>query len=298
MLNNIENFFFALIFFNCIISKEKVTQYENFNFYSPIKYIMQFTNANQDCQYIEMVEHRNSLTLVRNQIYCLDFSKLMNNINHQELLIYTNLDTAQKNISQFDIINVASLSGDKILRFNSSEDKSGFMDIKIVKENEYIVNKDITREEFYSKVIDMKKGDNEDKFFVNIIPTDNNSDLYFFQTNKSSVRDDNKDRIKLFYLNDFGDKSLDDIITTINDNPMKRERCINGKLEIFGYQYNELDKDVYIKISYTRIKGDGIIGPIVSLSVLFVALVVVVAIFIKNTYFDTGYKNRIAESEE
>ena len=79
---------------------------------------------------------------------------------------------------------------------------------------------------------------------------------------------------------------------------MKRERCINGKLEIFGYQYNELDKDVYIKISYTRIKGDGIIGPIVSLSVLFVALVVVVAIFIKNTYFDTGYKNRIAESEE
>lgn len=300
MLNSIEVFFFILIFFNCIMSKEKDVQFENFNFYSPIKNMMQFTNvmsdANQNCQV--MIEHRKLIELVKDRDYCFDFSNLTNNLKiNEELLIYTNLDTAQNNISQFDIINGTTFKENKVY-FTAKESKSGFIDIKIVQKNEYIVNKDITREAFYKKNINMKKGGSDDKFFVNIIPTDNNSDLYFFQTNKSSVRDDNKDKINLFYLNDFGEKNLDDIITTINDNPMKRERCINGKVEIFGYKYNDLDKDIVIKISYTRIKGDGIVGPIVSLSVLFVALVVVVAIFIKNTYFDSGYKNRRSEVEE
>ena len=73
---------------------------------------------------------------------------------------------------------------------------------------------------------------------------------------------------------------------------MKRERCINGKVEIFGFDYKNLDKDIKVKIGYTQIKGTGILGPILSLSILFAALVVVTAIFIKNTYFDTGYKNK------
>ena len=300
MMNNIRIFFFTIIF-HYIMSKEKDEQYESLYFFSPIKNLIQFANENMleddpTCQV--MVEHRNSINLVKGNSYCLDFSNLLNKMNNQELLIYTDIDTVQNNISQFDIINEASFNGKKILKFIPSGDKSGFMDIKIVNKNEYTVNKDITREAFYKQVIDMKQGINEDKFYVNIIPSDNNSDLYFFQTNKSSVRDDNKDRINLYYFNDFGDKNLDDIISTINDNPMKRERCINGKVEIFGFKYDGLDKDIYISISYTKIKGDGITGPIVSLSVLFVALVVVVAIFIKNTYFDSGYKNRKAEVEE
>ena len=125
-----------------------------------------------------------------------------------------------------------------------------------------------------------------------LIPNDNNSDLYFLTTNKSSVRDENKDKFKLYYYNDFGSKTLDEIIGNATANPMKRERCINGKAEIFGYYYDNLDKDIYIKISYNKIKGDGILGPILSLSILFVLLIIVVVIFIKNTYYDSGYRSK------
>ena len=72
-------------------------------------------------------------------------------------------------------------------------------------------------------------------------------------------------------------KTLDEIIGNATANPMKRERYINGKAEIFGYSYDGLNKDIGIEIKYKRIKGDGITGPIVSLSVLFVALVIFLA---------------------
>ena len=173
----------------------------------------------------------------------------------------------------------------KNVTFNSNIEKAGFIDVEFVKRGEYNINKNTTREEFYDRTIMMRKGNEERQFYINFIPNDNNSDLYFFQTNKSSVRDDNKDRLKLYYSNDFENKNLDEIIKGINDNPMKRERCINGKIEIFGYSYKYLDKDIGISIGYKQIKGTGILGPIICLSVLFVALVIIVAIFIKNTYF-------------
>ena len=136
----------------------------------------------------------------------------------------------------------------------------------------------------------MNKTVEDAKFFVNIIPSDNNSDLYFFQTNRTSVRDDNKNRFKLYYFHDFGSKTLKEVINYIQDHPMKRERYINGKLEIFGYYYKDLDKDIYISKQYKQIKGTGILGPILSLSILSAALIVVVAFFIKNTYFDDQSK--------
>jgi predicted oxidoreductase len=93
-------------------------------------------------------------------------------------------------------------------------------------------------------------------------------------------------------------KTLGELYEHIMQNPMKRERYISGKIEIFGYSYSGLDKDLYIKKGYEQIKGDGIIGPAVSLSVLFAALIIVVAIFIKNTYCDTGYRKRLSELQE
>ena len=215
--------------------------------------------------------------------YTLDFSNITKNINQGELLIFTNLYDIQDKISQFDLFTVGSLPEN--VTFNSKIEKSGFIDVKLVQSGEYKINKNTTREEFYDRTIMMLKGNEERQFYINFIPNDNNSDLYFFQTNKSSVRDDNKDRLKLYYSNDFENKNLDEIIKGINDNPMKRERCINGKIEIFGYSYKDLDKDIGISIGYKQIKGTGILGPIICLSVLFVALVIIVAIFIKNTYF-------------
>ena len=223
-----------------------------------------------------------------NERYILDFSNITYDNTIEDLLIYTNLQDIQDNISQIDIFN--EIYPEKKITFISKGEKKGFIDIEKVKKDEYVINKNIIRENFYKGAIRMNKTIEDTKFFVNIIPSDNNSDLYFFQTNRTSVRDDNKNRFKLYYFHDFGSKTLKEVINYIQDHPMKRERYINGKLEIFGYYYKDLDKDIYISKQYKQIKGTGILGPILSLSILSAALIVVVAFFIKNTYFDDQSK--------
>lgn len=224
-----------------------------------------------------------------NERYILDFSNITYDNTIEDLLIYTNLQDIQDNISQIDIFNEI-YPEKKITFISKGEKKQGFIDIEKVNKDEYVINKNIIRENFYKGAIRMNKTIEDTKFFVNIIPSDNNSDLYFFQTNRTSVRDDNKNRFKLYYFHDFGSKTLKEVINYIQDHPMKRERYINGKLEIFGYYYKDLDKDIYISKQYKQIKGTGILGPILSLSILSAALIVVVAFFIKNTYFDDQSK--------
>ena len=225
-----------------------------------------------------------------NERYILDFSNITYDNTIEDLLIYTNLQDIQDNISQIDIFNETLYPEKKITFISKGEKKQGFIDIEKVNKDEYVINKNIIRENFYKGAIRMNKTIEDAKFFINIIPSDNNSDLYFFQTNRTSVRDDNKDRFKLYYFHDFGSKTLKEVINYIQDHPMKRERYINGKLEIFGYYYKDLDKDIYISKQYKQIKGTGILGPILSLSILSAALIVVVAFFIKNTYFDDQNK--------
>ena len=228
-----------------------------------------------------------------NEKYILDFSNITYDNTIEDLLIYTNLQDIQDNISQIDIFNEVNetlYQEKKITFISKGEKKQGFIDIEKVNKDEYVINKNIIRENFYKGAIRMNKTIEDTKFFVNIIPSDNNSDLYFFQTNRTSVRDDNKNRFKLYYFHDFGSKTLKEVINYIQDHPMKRERYINGKLEIFGYYYKDLDKDIYISKQYKQIKGTGILGPILSLSILSAALIVVVAFFIKNTYFDDQSK--------
>ena len=231
-----------------------------------------------------------------NKDYCLDFTSLYN--PDKDILLFTDLYDVQDEICQIDIFNKTS---DKTITFTAKANKSGFIDVKIIDKDSFEINKDVIREKFYKGSIEMLKNESGNKFYINYIPLDNNSDLYFFQTNKSSVRDENKDRFKLYYFNDFQsfkNKTLEELYEHIMQNPMKRERYISGKIEIFGYSYSGLDKDLYIKKGYEQIKGDGIIGPAVSLSVLFAALIIVVAIFIKNTYCDTGYRKRLSELQE
>ena len=234
----------------------------------------------------------NILELEKDKTYILNFKNITYDSSRYELLIYTDLYTVQDKISQFDLFNESEYKN-KNITFISNAKKSGFIDVEVVNKFEYIINKNTEREDFYKGVIAMKKNNVESQFYINIIPKDNNSDLYFFQTNKSSVRDNNKDRIKLYYLNDFENKNLKEIIAYIKEHPMKRERCINGKAEIFGYSYDNLDKNIDISISYKQIKGTGTLGPILSLSILFAGLVVVTIIFFKNTYCDTGYRSKM-----
>ena len=242
--------------------------------------------------------NRNELDIIEtNKEYCLNFTSLYNP-DIKDILLFTDLYDVQDEICQIDILNKTS---DKTITFKVKGSKSGFIDVKIIDKDSFEINKDVIREKFYKGSIEMLKNESGSKFYINYIPSDNNSDLYFFQTNKSSVRDENKDRFKLYYFNDFQsfkNKTLEELYEHIMQNPMKRERYISGKIEIFGYSYSGLDKDLYIKKGYEQIKGDGIIGPAVSLSVLFAALIIVVAIFIKNTYCDTGYRKRLSELQE
>jgi plasmid maintenance system killer protein len=253
-------------------------------------------NENVTCTELEM-DIKNPFSIQPNSEYCINFTNL--NLNGSELLVYTDLYDAQNQITKLDVWNESLYNG-CLVKFNGTKNKTGFIQIKKIPKGEFEINKAITREYFYNTYIRMLKGENKKKFFINIIPTDNNSDLYFFQTNKSSVRDENKNRMDFTYVNDFS-KFGDDInalYINATKSFMKRERYINGKIEIFGYLYSNLNKEFNISISYKQIKGTGIVGPAVSLSVLFAALVVVVAFFIKNTYCDTAYRKRLSVVKE
>jgi hypothetical protein len=302
MKNNLQIILF-IIYSNFI--SNKLDDIENIfsNINSASDDLIKISNENKNkytqdsCIKMKMELNRNKLDNIKtNNTYCLDFTSLYN--PDKDILLFTDLYDVQDEICQIDIFNKTS---DKTITFTAKANKSGFIDVKIIDKDSFEINKDVIREKFYKGSIEMLKNESGNKFYINYIPLDNNSDLYFFQTNKSSVRDENKDRFKLYYFNDFQsfkNKTLEELYEHIMQNPMKRERYINGTIEIFGYSYSGLDRDIIITMSYKKIKGDGPTGPAVSLSVLFVALVIVVVVFIKNTYCDTGYKKRLSEIKE
>ena len=305
-MKNIFRIILLSISLSYILNKSKNEEYISSNLNFPINNIMdnQFEDKNkykldenENCKI--MAIGNNTLEIKNNVESCLNCTDLCLKENDNDYLIFTDLYDVQNVITQVDVWN-ESLCGDKLVRFNGTGDKNGSINIKAILKDEFEINKDITREYFYNTSITMLKDISKQKFFINIIPTDNNSDLYFFQTNRSSIRGENKDRINFIYVNNFstfGD-DIDALYKNITTNFMKRERYINGKIEIFGYLYSGLNQDYDVTISYKQIKGTGIVGPAVSLSVLFAALVVVVAFFIKNTYCDTVYKKRLTMIKE
>jgi hypothetical protein len=305
MKNNLQ-IFLLIIYLNFILNKIKDIEYIFTNLNSPFDDLtrIEYENKNkfddQKYKITKISENctRYQLNIMANEEYCFNFSNLYHP-NKEDILLYTDLYDVQDKISQIDLFK--NNNSDQTIIFKAKGNKNGFIDAKKINKGLFGINKNITREEFYKGAIKMFPNETEIKFYINYIPLDNNSDLYFFQTNKSSVRDENKDNIILYYFNDFQsfqNKTLEDLYNHMINHPMKRERYINGKVEIFGYNYSELTKNISIKKGYEQIKGDGIIGPSVSLSVLFAALVVVVAIFIKNTYCDTGYRKRLSELQE
>ena len=262
-------------------------QFENKN-----KYML---DENVDCKIID--KEKIQFNITNNTEYCLNFSSLISDDN--DLLILTDLNDVQDVITKVDVWNT-NLYNNGLVIFNGTGNKSGFINIKNISKGLFEINKNITRESFYNTTIAMSKDKSEKKYFINIISKDNESDLYFFQTNRSSVPSDNREKINFYYINNisnFGD-NIEFLYKIATSNVMKRERYINGDIEIFGYSYSGLDKDFDISISYKQIKGKGIIGPAVSLSVLFAGLVIVVAFFIKNTYCDMGYRKRLSVIKE
>ena len=303
-MKNIIHIIFLAISFSYILNKSENEKYISSYLNSPLTDILEMKLENNNKYRLDENDNctpmkigKNPLNITANKEYCLNFSDLYSEDN--DLLLFNDIYDVQNVITQVDVWNT-SLYHDKLVQFNGTGNKNGYINIKSISKGEFEINKDITREYFYNTSIRMFKDVSNKKFFINIIPTDNNSDLYFFQTSRSSIRGVNKERINFSYINDFskfGD-NIDFLYGNATSNFMKRERYINGKIEIFGYLYSGLDTELNVSISYKQIKGYGNTGPAVSLSVLFAGLIVVVAFFIKNTYCDTGYKKRLTVIKE
>ena len=236
----------------------------------------------------------NILNFSNSDSYNLNLNQL--DITNKDLIIYTNLteklfimdNNKEINItSTFHILRNEFLDNSKIINFkliSGDELGQGFLDLSLENKDEFQINY-IIRENFYDKNIKLKKGEDKNIYYINYIPSDNNSDCYYLQFSySSSASKHDKENIKLFYLNKFNDKTLEKIIKELKDKEVKRDRSINGKLEIFGIQYKNLKHDVELELEYNRIKGEGSTGIILTLSVLFFILIIVVGIFFKNVY--------------
>ena len=240
------------------------------------------------------IEYKNEISY-----YILNLSNITyNEKKGKDLLIYTNFeeekiyyyfDNQIENISlsTFDIIEnkiINQHDKDNLTIVINSKKKNGKGVIDFSFENQGIfkVNKNITREVFYNQDIKLEPSINISKYYINLIPTDNNSDAYFIQLN-SSLKDE-KDKLKLYYLNSVNQESIEEVIKALKNKPLKRDKKINGKIEIFAYEYSDLRVEGNLTLAYNRIKGEGIVGFIISMSVLFFILIIIVIIFLKNTY--------------
>ena len=230
--------------------------------------------------------------------YILDLKEIREDEkNGKDLLIYTNFteeaiyyyfdnQNNYENISTFEIIENNKLHDKDNLTIviNSKKRKGiGFIDFSFENQGLFKVNKNITREDFYKQSINLEKSKNDSKYYINLIPTDNNSEVYFIQLNFSILKKE-KDKLNLYYLNNVNQESIKEVIEALKNKPLKRDKKINGKIEIFAYNYSGLEEDGTLTLAYNRIKGEGIAGFITSISVLFFILIIIVIIFLKNTY--------------
>ena len=243
---------------------------------------------------INLIEYKNGISY-----YALNLS-LDNETKDKDLLIYTNFtkeeicyyfdnQTQDENISfsTFDIIeNEIINQHDKdnltIVINSTKKNGTGFIDFSFEKQGIYEVNKNITREVFYNQIIKLETSKNISKYYINLIPKDKNSDAYFIQFNTNLKNE--KDKLKLYYLNSVNQESIKEVINVLKNKPLKRGKKINGKIDIFAYEYSDLREEGNLTLAFNRIKGEGIPGFIISMSALFLILIIIVIIFLKNTY--------------
>lgn len=220
-------------------------------------------------------------------------------VPQKDLLLYTNLtnnlkynfQNKEENVSKFYLIPYNNLLNNQIIEFKliaNNEPVQGFLNFKLVNKDEFELNYNTIREIFYdNRSIVLNKKVEERKYFINFIPTDNNSDLYYLQYSfDSSLKGDEKNKVKLYYLNKLDNDTIDGIFEhSLKDKQIKRDRKINGKIEILLVEYKNLNDNNKLKLKYNRIKGEGILGFILTQSILFALLILTIVIFLKNTYY-------------
>lgn len=317
--NSMKYILFAIIIF---IYKGKIIS-DNSNIKKKDLYA---NNMNKICELSDLINsiyfqdsnntdtYEIELKLGRNNInFTNDYSNFSLNLNEQEiqnkdLIIYTNLKdklsliTNEKvdNISfSFNILENEYINRNQTIKFRlnpGNKTEKGFIELRLENKGEFYINKDIIRESFYKRDIILNKSESKNLYFINYIPSDNNSDCYYLQYSFDPDKSSEKKKIKLYYLNKLNDKSLDEIIKDFKDKEVKRDRNIRGKIEIFGIEYKDLKKNIKLELKYNRIKGEGTTGFILTLSILFFILIIIVGIFIRNAY--CGNLKRFSISDE
>ena len=271
-------------------------------------------NYNENCLDMNNIDFKNNqLSLEENDFKELQLGKnLINNsylnykldlngtdFDKKDLLLYTNLTSYLKYLKQnkregfvpvFDLFSNEYINYIETLQFElkpNNKEVHGFLNLQLVKKDEFKLNKDTTREiVYYNYSIPLNKSEEKRIVIINLIPSDNNSDLYYLQHSyENDIKQKEKEKIKLYYLNKIDNDTIDGILQNVKDKQMKRDKKINGKIEIISVEYKNLEDDVKLILKYTRIKGEGVLGFIITLSILFALLIIIVVIFVKNTYY-------------
>lgn len=218
-----------------------------------------------------------------------------------KILLYTNLTNNLFLVNEeYNNVNISTsffiISNELIEKSNNSLDFEvfsrngvvhGFLDLFLLDntEEEFELN-NISRKSFYNdKYILLNKQEKKTKYFINIIPNEEDSDFYYLHCSKNQSKNEKKN-IKIYYLNDFKNYTLEEILNkSIKSKEKTRDWKLKGNLEIFAIEYKSLTQDINITLEYKQIKGKGNSGFIITMSVLFALFLITLGFFVKNTYF-------------
>jgi hypothetical protein len=239
-----------------------------------------------------------------------EYSLKLNSItSDKELLLYTNLtdglitfvNVTKRNISKFELFSWDFIQKNKqkgllFTKNSSTYSGIGFIDFYLVNKGEFHINYETEREKFYNKIIKLNEISESNHYYINFIPKDNNSDLYYFEFYFDPHKKEAKEKVELFYLNELNN-TINETLDNLNKKQVKRNRNIKGKIEIFALKCKG-PVDTNLTLKYVKNKGNRMLGFIVSTNVFFVALIIISTIFFKNAYFNKNdNENSVSRKE-
>ena len=301
---------------NELLFRKSINLEKNFEFEKTQNRLFNWFYEFEDYEKNKISEEKKKLIIGRNNLTdsISNYSfNLENEYQTIQILLYTNLtnnlilvigedNSINISTSFFIITNDIIRSTKNTLDFEvvpKNGGKQGFLDIYLLNnieeefeltnlnnlKNDSNNSNNNPRKSFYNKRnITLKAQETKMKYFINIIPDEKDSDQYYLHYDYSNSSQ--KENIKIYYLNDFGSFTLEEIIKKkIKIKEKTRDWQLKGNNEIFWVEYKDLKKEINITLVYTKIKGKGILGFIITMSVLFALFLITLGIFLKNAYF-------------
>ena len=246
--------------------------------------------------------------------YYLNLSDIKEEIsknNNIQLLLYTNLtnniffnysEDKKVNISTFYIISNNIIIQREILEFEVYKKNGigqGFLDILLLNNEteEFIFNNGISRKKIFNDTeIQLIEKEKKAYYYINTNPIDKKTDLFYFLFSFKDISNEEKKKVKFYYLNDFKNYTLKKIMDNIRKEEKKRGWKLSGNSEIIVFEYKELKKSGNLELEYKQIKGEGTLGFILTISILFALFIITLGVFLKNGYF--GYTKIDSDGEK